>query len=175
MATDSQQLDAAVSAPGPGLDSLTFACTVIVVADLDRSSQWYQSVLGFTEHMRVRIDGANVVLLEGAGTQLELIQGDGLTVSTEPSLCADPPHHLLPKGNKFLAFAVDDLDEWFEKVKAAGYETQTETVEVGSFGKKLEIKLRRIDEAKRKSIKGATSDEDKIINPGEVNIQAPAM
>src|SRR6266480_4836793 len=49
------------------------------------------------------------------------------------------------------------------------------TVEVGSFGKKLEIKLRRIDEARRKSIKGATSDEDKIINPGEVNIQAPAM
>src|SRR5438552_16892759 len=62
-----------------------------------------------------------------------------------------------------------------EEVSRIGYETQTETVEVGSFGKKLEIKLRRIDEAKRKSIKGATSDEDKIINPGEVNIQAPAM
>ncbi len=61
------------------------------------------------------------------------------------------------------------------EVSRIGYETQTETVEVGSFGKKLEIKLRRIDEAKRKSIKGATSDEDKIINPGEVNIQAPAM
>ena len=61
------------------------------------------------------------------------------------------------------------------EVSRIGYETQTETVEVGSFGKKLEIKLRRIDEARRKSIKGATSDEDKIINPGEVNIQAPAM
>ena len=55
------------------------------------------------------------------------------------------------------------------------YETQTETIEVGSFGKKVEFKLRKIDEAKRKSIKGATTDEDKIINPGEVNIQAPAM
>src|SRR5439155_20173030 len=42
------------------------------------------------------------------------------------------------------------------EVSRIGYETQTETVEVGSFGKKLEIKLRRIDEAKRKSIKGAT-------------------
>src|SRR6266480_517835 len=61
------------------------------------------------------------------------------------------------------------------EVSRIGYETQTETVEVGSFGKKLEIKLRRIDEARRKSIRGATSDEDKIINPGEVNIQAPAM
>jgi hypothetical protein len=56
-----------------------------------------------------------------------------------------------------------------------GYETQTETVEVGMFGKKLELKLRRIDEARRRSIKGSDSDEDKIINPGEVNIQAPTM
>jgi len=63
------------------------------------------------------------------------------------------------------------------KVEASriGYETQTATVEVGSFGKKVEFKLKKIDEAKRKSIKGSTTDEDKIINPGEVNIQAPAM
>src|SRR5712671_3059206 len=120
MATGSQQLDAAMGAPGAGLDSLAFACTVIVVADIDRSSQWYQSVLGFTEHARVRIDGANVVLLQGAGTQLELIQGDGPTVSTEPSLCADPPHHLLPKGNKFLAFAVEDLQRATDELRDKG-------------------------------------------------------
>jgi hypothetical protein len=35
--------------------------------------------------------------------------------------------------------------------------------------------LPKIQEAKRKSIKGSASDEDKIINPGEVNIQPPAM
>jgi len=61
------------------------------------------------------------------------------------------------------------------EVSRIGYETQTETVEVGMFGKKVEFKLRRIDEARRKSIKGSESDEDKIINPGEVNIQAPTM
>jgi hypothetical protein len=64
------------------------------------------------------------------------------------------------------------------KVEASriGYETQTETVEIGSFfGKKVEFKLPKIQEAKRKSIKGSASDEDKIINPGEVNIQPPAM
>jgi hypothetical protein len=61
------------------------------------------------------------------------------------------------------------------EVSRIGYETQTSTVEVGSFGKKVEIKLRKIEEAKRRSIKGSTSDEDKIINPGEVNIQPPAM
>src|SRR3981189_832699 len=120
MATDSQQLDAAVGASGAGLDSLAFACTVIVVADIDRSSQWYQRVLGFTEHARVRIDGANVVLLQGAGTQLELIEGDGPTVSTEPSLCADPPHHLLPKGNKFLAFDVDALQRATDQLRDKG-------------------------------------------------------
>jgi catechol 2,3-dioxygenase-like lactoylglutathione lyase family enzyme len=106
---DSQQRGAAASAPGRGLDSLTFECTTIVVADLDRCVLWYESVLGFTEQARVRIDGANVVLLEGAGTQLELIEGDRPSVSTEPSLFADPPHHLLPTGNKFLVFAVEDL------------------------------------------------------------------
>jgi hypothetical protein len=61
------------------------------------------------------------------------------------------------------------------EVSRIGYETQTQTVDVGSFGTKLDFKLRKIEEAKRRSIKGAATDEDKIINPGEVNIQAPAM
>jgi hypothetical protein len=61
------------------------------------------------------------------------------------------------------------------EVSRIGYETQTATVEVGSFGKKVEFKLRKIEEAKRKSIKGLATDKDMIINPGEVNIQAPAM
>src|SRR5260221_199712 len=64
------------------------------------------------------------------------------------------------------------------KVEASriGYETQTETVEIGSFfGKKVQFKLPKIQEAKRRSIKGSATDEDKIINPGEVNIQPPAM
>lgn len=64
------------------------------------------------------------------------------------------------------------------KVEASriGYETKTETVEIGSFfSKEVKFKLPKIEEARRKSIKGSTSDEDKIINPGEVNIQPPAM
>ena len=61
------------------------------------------------------------------------------------------------------------------EVSRFGYETQTQTVEVGTFGSKVDFKLRKIEEAKRRSIKGAASDEDKIINPGEVNIQAPSM
>ncbi len=64
------------------------------------------------------------------------------------------------------------------KVEASriGYMTETQTVEVGKFsGKKVEFKLKRISEGRRKSIEGSRSDEDKIVNPGEVNIQPPTM
>lgn len=64
------------------------------------------------------------------------------------------------------------------KVEASriGYETETQTVEIKEHTqKKIEFKLRRIQEGKRKTIQGSKSDEDKIINPGEVNIQAPTM
>jgi hypothetical protein len=73
--------------------------------------------------------------------------------------------------------AKDSIQKGIYKVEASriGYETQSQTVEVGSFGTKVQFRLKRIEEAKRKSIKGSTTDEDKIINPGEVNIQAPAM
>ena len=72
----------------------------------------------------------------------------------------------------------DSIQKGIYKVEASriGYETQSQTVEVGSFlSTKVQFKLRRIEEAKRRSIKGSSTDEDKIINPGEVNIQAPAM
>lgn len=64
------------------------------------------------------------------------------------------------------------------KVEASriGYEIQTETVEIkGSTRKKLAFKLKKIDEGKRKSIESLSSDADKIVNPGEVNIQPPGM
>jgi len=57
-----------------------------------------------------------------------------------------------------------------------GYQTETRTVEVGSFSNpKVNVELRKIPEGRRKSIRGSRSDEDKIVNPGEVNIQPPSM
>jgi hypothetical protein len=57
-----------------------------------------------------------------------------------------------------------------------GFMTDTQTMEITKFGsKKVEINLRKIAEGKRKSIEGSRSDEDKIVNPGEVNIQPPTM
>lgn len=57
-----------------------------------------------------------------------------------------------------------------------GYMTDTQTVKVTKFGtKKVEFKLKKIPEGKRRTIEGSKSDEDKIVNPGEVNIQPPTM
>lgn len=57
-----------------------------------------------------------------------------------------------------------------------GYMTETLTVKVKKFGsKKVEFKLKKIPEGSRKTIEGSKSDEDKIVNPGEVNIQPPTM
>lgn len=64
------------------------------------------------------------------------------------------------------------------KVEASklGYVTETQTVEIGSCTHmELKITLKKIQEGKRKSIEGSKSDEDKIINPGEVNIRPPMM
>jgi hypothetical protein len=57
-----------------------------------------------------------------------------------------------------------------------GYITQTKTVEVGCCsGEEVNLNLKKIHIGKRKSIEASRSDEDKIINPGEVNIQPPIM
>ena len=64
------------------------------------------------------------------------------------------------------------------KVEASriGFMTETQSVEVGKYsGQKVNFKLKKIPEGKRKSIEGSKSDDNKIVNPGEVNIQPPAM
>lgn len=70
------------------------------------------------------------------------------------------------------------LEPGLYKVEVAriGYKTATETVELKKFrSPKIELLLKRIAEGNRKALPGSSSDEDKIINPGEVNIQPPAM
>lgn len=81
-----------------------------------------------------------------------------------------------------------DAEGYFESEKGAvikgsykveagriGYQTDTQSVEVGSGKKKVELTLKKIPEGKRRSIERSQSDEDKIINPGEVNIQPPML
>jgi hypothetical protein len=119
----------------------------------------------------------------------------------DPSLKPIPPAQESPQGTvvnminttttleKASQAVVADAEGKFEsqkdfivpglyKVEASriGFMTETQSVEVGKFGgEKVTFKLKKIPEGKRKSIEGSRSDEDKIVNPGEVNIQPPAM
>jgi hypothetical protein len=62
------------------------------------------------------------------------------------------------------------------EISHLGFQSESRTVEVGTFSSPaVDVNLRKIYEGKRKSIKGSRSDEDKIVNPGEVNIQPPSM
>jgi hypothetical protein len=58
---------ATASASGDGLSSMSYMCIAVVVADLERSIEWYGRVVGFAESARIRIDGANMALLGSAG------------------------------------------------------------------------------------------------------------
>jgi hypothetical protein len=85
--------------------------------------------------------------------------------------------------------AITDSEGKFESVKdyiipgvykveanRIGYLTETQTVKITKFGsKKVEFKLKKIPEGKRNTIESSKSDEDKIVNPGEVNLQPPTM
>jgi anti-sigma28 factor (negative regulator of flagellin synthesis) len=84
---------------------------------------------------------------------------------------------LVDEKGKFES-AKESIQPGTYKVEASriGFGTQTHTVEIGgSTHKKLKFDLQKIDEGNRKSIGGASTDEDKIVNPGEVNIQPPGM
>lgn len=66
--------------------------------------------------------------------------------------------------------------KYLVEVTHLGYQTETREVEVGTFSSPgVDVNLRKIPEAKRRTIRGSHSDEDKIVNPGEVNIQPPSM
>ena len=62
------------------------------------------------------------------------------------------------------------------EVSQIGFQTESRNVEVTTFSSPtVDVNLKKIPEVKRKSIRGSRTDEDKIINPGEVNIQPPSM
>lgn len=62
------------------------------------------------------------------------------------------------------------------EVSHLGFQTETRAVEVTTFSSPtVDVSLKKIPEGRRKSIRGSRSDEDKIVNPGEVNIQPPSI
>ncbi len=69
------------------------------------------------------------------------------------------------------------LKEGTYKVEAgkSGYLTTTATVEVGGGTKEVLLELKQIPKKQSRTYRSSSSDEDKIVNPGEVNIQPPTM
>ncbi len=64
------------------------------------------------------------------------------------------------------------------KIEASriGYLTATQAVELKKrHTQKVELILKKIPEGAHKALRSADSDQDKIINSGEVNIQPPSM
>jgi len=108
----------------------------------------------------------------------ESAQGTVVNMMNTTAAVEQASHAVTVDGQGKFESAKDRLRPGTYKVEASriGYETETQTVQIGKYtSKKLEFKLKKIQEAKRKTIQGSRSDEDKIINPGEVNIQPPTM
>ena len=89
-----------------------------------------------------------------------------LAAAVPMSAVAAPENYTMDPYHTFPQFEVSHL----------GFQTETRTVEVTTFSSPtVDVNLRKIPEGRRKSIRGSRSDEDKIVNPGEVNIQPPSM
>lgn len=105
-----------------------------------------------------------------AGTVVNMINTTGPIEKASHAATAD--------GKGEYASAKEAVVPGVYKVEAAriGYETETQSVKIGRFTRKrVDFNLKKIDEGKRRSIEGEASDREKIINPGEVNLQAPSL
>jgi hypothetical protein len=56
-----------------------------------------------------------------------------------------------------------------------GYMTSTKTIEVKKMSRSVDLELKQLPKGGSRSYRGMRTDKDKIINPGEVNIQPPSM
>jgi hypothetical protein len=76
-------------------------------------------------------------------------------------------------------FAADpkQLNPGTYKIEAneIGYLPAAKTIEFKDSSREVELELRPVPTGGSRSYRGAQSDRDKIINPGEVNIQPPSM
>jgi hypothetical protein len=105
-------------------------------------------------------------------------QGTVVNMINTTATLENASHSVTVDAEGKFASLKDQIVPGLYKVEATriGYGTETQSVEIKKYTrKKVEFKLKKILEGKRKSIEGSKSDEDKIVNPGEVNIQPPTM
>jgi catechol 2,3-dioxygenase-like lactoylglutathione lyase family enzyme len=88
------------------------------VADLDIAADWYGSALGFQVEFLFQLPvlrGAMIV--NPAGLRLELLERSG---SRDSGRATDPNAALLTRGWGHIALEVEDLDETYLRLLAAG-------------------------------------------------------
>jgi hypothetical protein len=61
------------------------------------------------------------------------------------------------------------------EVNEPGYLPTSKTIEFKDSSREVELELKKMPTGGARSYRGMQSDKDKIINPGEVNIQPPSM
>jgi len=61
------------------------------------------------------------------------------------------------------------------EVNEPGYLPASKTIEFKDSSREVELELKKMPMGGSRSYRGMQSDKDKIINPGEVNIQPPSM
>jgi hypothetical protein len=71
----------------------------------------------------------------------------------------------------------DRIKPGIYKIEASepGYVAISKTIEVKKSSRSVDLDLRQLPKGASQSYRGMKSDKDKIINPGEVNIQPPSM
>jgi catechol 2,3-dioxygenase-like lactoylglutathione lyase family enzyme len=116
----------------------------VFVADTERSLRLYRDLLGFRVLIDMEIpDGEmftqatldDIFKVQGGRSRMVILQSSDGTVlelqePSTPAIERTPDEHLRygATGISELAFAVEDIDGWFERVRAAGYETQTDYI-----------------------------------------------
>lgn len=61
------------------------------------------------------------------------------------------------------------------EVNEPGYLPVSKTIEFKDSSREVELELKKMPTGASRTYRGPQSDKDKIINPGEVNIQPPSM
>jgi len=123
-------------------------------------------------HGTVRLLDPDMIPIEGESPEGTVVNMINTSVSVE-----EASHSVIADSAGWFESEKDAITKGIYKVEAGkiGYVTDTQTVEVGGGKEEVNLNLRKIPEGKRRSIERSDSDEDKIINPGEVNIQPPIL
>ncbi len=131
---------------------MKFHHMAIMVSDIEKALTLWRDTLGFKViQRRITPDGEmvdqktmdDIVRVKGAQFEFTLVMSDdGALIEINRTIT--PKLEVTPKselgyhrtGIRELGLEVNDIDHWFEKIRAAGYETQTEYVwNAGPFGR----------------------------------------